>query len=82
MSDYENCLTRFHSVTNNISPSSVVFRIGEPPLELYDEAKIIDILEELNPEMANLIKEFGLERSLNVLERLELFQNMGTKQVN
>lgn len=82
MSNYQKSLTRFHAVTGRISPSSVSFSDKDTPLEMYDEETIIKILEELNPEMAELIRDYGLIKTLRVLDKLELLEGSNVAQVS
>lgn len=48
---------------------------------MYDEETTIKILEELNPEMAELVKDYGLDKTLEALDRLELFEVVSAAQI-
>jgi hypothetical protein len=72
MLEHQGSLTRFQEFIDHVSPSSVTFNDGSVPLEMYDEETIINILEELNPEMAGLVRDYGLSKTLGVLDKLEL----------
>lgn len=75
-------LARFQEFIYHISPSSVTFNDGGVPLEMYDEETIIRILEEVNPEMAELIRDYGLSKTLGVLDKLELLEGLTAAQMN
>lgn len=74
-------LPRFQEFICHVSPSSVTFNDGGVPLEMYDEETTIKILEELNPEMAELVKDYGLDKTLEALDRLELFEVVSAAQI-